>query len=103
MHATAAVRYVAHAALRADFSEALKVDHAVFTAAFTVLNVVLLYACCKAVARAAYAALVAEVNAVIAVSMDASRVFTAEPTHAIFVVTAADVVFAVVAGVVVVV
>jgi hypothetical protein len=76
--------------LRADFSEALKTDHAVFTAAFTVLNVVLAYACCKAVARAAYAALVAEVNAVIAVSTDASRVLTADPTQVILAATVAD-------------
>jgi hypothetical protein len=74
-------------ALRADFSEALKVDHAVFTAAFTALNVLVLYACCNAVARAAYAAFAAAVYVVIAASMEVSRALTAVPTQEIFAAT----------------
>jgi hypothetical protein len=73
--------------LRADFSDALNVDHAAFTAAFTALVVVRLYACESAVARAAYAALDAPVKAVIAVPRADSRAFTAAPTQAILVVT----------------
>lgn len=94
LHATAAVRYVDHAALRAachvlraNFSEALNADHAALTAAPTALRVVLPYACCRAVALAAYAALTAPVYAVMAVSTDCSRAFTAAPTQIILAAT----------------
>jgi hypothetical protein len=103
LHAVAAVRYVLHApsravlhALRAAFSDELKVDHAALTADFTEASVVWEYACPSAVARALYAAFSAAVRVVIAESIEVSRALTAAPTQAILV--AADDVFEVLAG-----
>jgi hypothetical protein len=92
LQATAAVRYVDQAelralchAFRALFAAELNVVHAALIAVLTALKSAPVYACLSAAARALYAAFSAPVYVVIAPSKDASRVFTAAPTHAIFV------------------
>ena len=77
--------------LRAVFAEVVKFDQAVLTAAFTAVVVVSEYACCSAVARAAYAAFCALVKVVIAEPIAVSRAVTAVPTHSILLVTLVEV------------
>lgn len=80
----AELRAVCHA-LRADLVDELKVAHADFTAVFTALNVVSLYAWARAVALAEYAELKDCVYVLIAELRAVSLVFTAVPIQAIFV------------------
>ncbi len=92
LHALAAVRNCDHALLcavlhapAASFIELLKVAHAALIAARTCDVVVPVYACCNALARAAYAACTACPCVAIAASIVVSRAFTAAPRQAILV------------------
>jgi hypothetical protein len=69
--------------LRADWADELKAFHATFTAARTTsLPVVRAYAEASADARVAYALFNALVRVASALSIDCSRVATADPTQA---------------------